>query len=412
MPNSQGVPQWHARFTRADKSRTTWLPLDPTIPPGDEARARTCAAWLASQVKHVDVVKGIEPVASYAERWLADREGRIVAVADNRSRMRLHILPLIGECDVRTFSRNDVEAVRDSLDAKIASGELAWGTAAGCWHLLTTMCRDAMSSKQKALRVRDDNPCRDVKPPETGEAKAKQYLYPSEFLAFVSCERVPLRWRRAVALAVYTYAREGELRALRWDGGDLDMDHGTLAITRAVNTRTGKIDSTKSGETRRFAVEAELLPLLRMMKREAHGRGPMFPIPKLGNMADRLRRWLKRAGVTRPELHNATATSKAITWHDLRATGITWMAVRGDAPLTIKQRAGHSAFSTTEVYIRTAEAIRAGFGVAFPPLPACLLGRGASDNVIEASVTEKISRSAVKQARSSRNGIYPELHHA
>jgi hypothetical protein len=51
MPNSQGVPQWHARFTRADKSRTTWLPLDPTIPADDEPRARRCAAGLATQVK-------------------------------------------------------------------------------------------------------------------------------------------------------------------------------------------------------------------------------------------------------------------------------------------------------------------------------------------------------------------------
>jgi len=67
-------------------------------------------------------------------------------------------------------------------------------------------------------------------------------------------------------------------------------------------------------------------------------------------------------------------TAKRLTWHDLRATGITWMAARGDDPLRIKQHAGHSTFSTTEQYIRTAEAIRDGFGDVFPELPACLLG--------------------------------------
>jgi hypothetical protein len=49
------------------------------------------------------------------------------------------------------------------------------------------------------------------------------------------------------------------------------------------------------------------------------------------------------------------------------------MAVRGDDPLKIKQRAGHSTFSTTEIYIREAEAVREGFGDVFPTLPACLI---------------------------------------
>src|SRR5579864_4228653 len=91
-------------------------------------------------------------------------------------------------------------------------------------------------------------------------------------------------------------------------------------------------------------------------------------------MSRDLQRWLKKAGVNRPELHESNTTRKALTWHDLRATGITWMAVRGDDPLKIKQRAGHAAFSTTEVYIREAEAVREGFGEVFPPLPTGPLG--------------------------------------
>ncbi|MBK7398397.1 MAG: site-specific integrase [Myxococcales bacterium] len=49
--------------------------------------------------------------------------------------------------------------------------------------------------------------------------------------------------------------------------------------------------------------------------------------------------------------------------HDLRATGITWMAVRGDDPLKIRQRAGHQHIATK---MRLAEDVRAGFGEAFP----------------------------------------------
>jgi hypothetical protein len=70
-------------------------------------------------------------------------------------------------------------------------------------------------------------------------------------------------------------------------------------------------------------------------------------------------------------------TRKAITFYDLRATGITWMALRADNPMAIKQRAGHRRFETTEGYIREAENLRAAdAGAPFPPLPAPLLGSG------------------------------------
>ena len=58
--------------------------------------------------------------------------------------------------------------------------------------------------------------------------------------------------------------------------------------------------------------------------------------------------------------------------HDLRATGITWMAVRGDEPLAIQQRAGHRSFNTTLRYINAAEVLEDGFGEPFPVLPATL----------------------------------------
>jgi hypothetical protein len=92
------------------------------------------------------------------------------------------------------------------------------------------------------------------------------------------------------------------------------------------------------------------------------------------HMSRGLRRWLRVAKVDRAALHIGTPTQKALTWHDLRATGLTWMAVRGDDPLKIRQRAGHSTFSTTELYVREAEAVREGFGDPFPVLPETLLG--------------------------------------
>jgi integrase len=397
-----GLKCWHGRFTLADGSRTDFRALDrePPIPLTDRPAAEAYAAEVATIVVRDGIVPEHvkETVGEYAARWLDDREGRVKSLRSDRARMRLYVLPTLGLLDVRTFTRDDVEGLRDALDRKITRGELAWKTAANVWTLATSMANDLVNAKKREFRVRDDNPARDVKPPERGTRKAKQYLYPSEFLTFVTCERIPLRWRRAVALAVYTYARDGELRALRWDGGDVDVKHGVLSITRAYNQGTRRAEQTKTGATRRFSVEPNLMPLLGAMRREARGKGAVIILSAQVNMARKLRMYLKKAGVLRPELHKRTPTRAPLTFHDLRATGITWCAVRGDDPLKIKQRAGHATFQTTEGYIREGEAVREGFGDVFPPLPACLLGRGGSFGPVSA-------RPELKTKSSQNQGV-------
>jgi hypothetical protein len=94
----------------------------------------------------------------------------------------------------------------------------------------------------------------------------------------------------------------------------------------------------------------------------------------LGRVVARtFRSLLLRAGVTRRELHEALPTRQPITFRDLRATRITWQAVRGDEPMRIMQRAGHSDFETTMRYVRTAEELREGFGDVLPELPESLM---------------------------------------
>lgn len=178
-----------------------------------------------------------------------------------------------------------------------------------------------------------------------------------------------MRWRRAIALAIYMFPRAGELRALEWS--DVDLEHGTVHIHQALEHRSRAVKSTKRREG------PVLLPLLRVLHAEASGKGEVMPIPN--RMASRLREWLGKAKITRKELTDETSkTTKPLAWHDLRATGLTWCAVRGDGPLKIMSRAGHEDFATTPIYIRTAEAIRGGLWGPDAALPACLLGPALS----------------------------------
>ena len=138
--------------------------------------------------------------------------------------------------------------------------------------------------------------------------------------------------RRTYALMVYLYLRPGELDALTLHE-DVDLEHGVVHVHRATCGRTGQEKVVKTGDTRRVAIEAELMPLLEAIHAEADGEwGKVAPLLGLDdNLARQLRNDLKLAGVTRKELFvEGDPTRKAMTFYDLRATGITWMALRRD----------------------------------------------------------------------------------
>lgn len=122
---------------------------------------------------------------------------------------------------------------------------------------------------------------------------------------------------------------------------------------------------------------------------------------------------LPAAGVKRVELLHGNAQRKHLTFHDLRATGITWCAVRADEPLRIKQRAGHRTFGTTEGYIREAENLAVGFGEPFPELPADLTdpaGFGSFGFVSEFRYRQTPQTSRDLRREGDSNPWYPHGH--
>src|SRR5262249_17919242 len=140
------------------------------------------------------------------------------------------------------------------------------------WSVVTKMFADAQSSKTAALRVRSDNPAAGVAGPDRGVTRSKTYLYPGEFLALVSCPRVPLAWRRLCAFPTYPYLRAGELEALGPE--DVDVERALIHVHRAVDRSRNGVKGTKSQLARRVPIEPALLPLARTLRQEA--RGPRF----------------------------------------------------------------------------------------------------------------------------------------
>lgn len=404
---------WWGKLTLANGKRSPWIELGlwPNSPQG-KARAKESCAAASERAREMKLEAAPkrdsappsagEKLEDYIDRWIADREARGLSRADvDRGRLRQHLLPYLKGRPIAQIERVDLERVVERLDERVRAGEITWKTALNAWVAIRKLFDDARNAKTLSLRVLEKKPAADVRGPDRGARKSKAYLYPSEFRAFARFEEVPLEWRRLVALAVYTYTRAGELAALDWS--DVDLERGVLHVHRAVDVR-GKLKATKTGTARRLPIEPELLPLLKVMHEESGGRGRVVPwMPSTHNLSSSLRKQLRAAGLAREELFvEGDATRKPMTFHDLRSTGCTWMALRRDDPLKIMQRAGHSDFKTTQLYVREAENLMTLVGEPFPALPSELLKRATPG-------IEKAARSRIVRGIVSRRPNYAKL---
>lgn len=366
--------RWGARVPTPDGQRTP-VYFDG-VGEHEIERAKSLAKRAAELARgYVAPTKGArELLLDWSDRWVVERELRKLSSApEDRRTLKNHILPVLGGLAVADVTADDLRGFVAKLDGRVRAGGFAAKTAANIWGIVRAMFRDASRSKQADLRVREDNPAVNVQGPDAGERVELQFLYPSEFLALVLCEKVPLRWRRLYAVATYLGVRAGELAGLQWDA--VDLEHATAHVHAAIDrVRAPKrTKGTKTKRARRIGLEANLVPLLCAMHAEAAGKGPVLALPSAGEMSRKLRVHLKRAGVTRADLFAREATRRPIRFHDTRSSCLTWMAVRGDNPIAIRERAGHGGLAMTEKYIRTAQALAPGFGVPFPELPAGLL---------------------------------------
>ncbi len=293
------------------------------------------------------------------------------------------VSPIIGAAPIATVGRDDIERLRDELDAAIlrhrASGRaprnLMPKSALNVWSLVTRAFRHAQNSKVRSLRVRSDNPTTGVLPPERGDGRRRTFLYPVEVAQLLACPDVPRQWREVYAVAVYTYLRPGELVELRFS--DVDLEAGVLHITRSFDwtTKEAKPPKTSNG-IRTVPIPSSLLPLLRARAKGAPREALVLPeLLKTGEftMATRLREHLRLAGVDRAQLSADNATHMPVNFRSCRDTGITWLALAGVDVARMQRRAGHDDITTTLGYVKLAEDFGGLLGTPFEELPSGLL---------------------------------------
>lgn len=354
----------------------------------------------SEEARKRDVSKG-ETCERYFRRLTLAREGEgIRDVRKEKTVWGKWLAPRIGARPIAQVTRDEIESIRDVLDDQVRqriktglTAGLSGATAQNVWSVLRTMFKEAMSSRDRALRVRGDDPTHGHKPPLKTPKRQKTFIYPNEFAKLLAAAEnaVPREWREVYAVAGYTYVRPEVLQALTWR--DVDFDAATLQVSKATDARTGKPKALPKtmNAVRAVPIEAALLPLLRRMMHEGCDEDAAI-LPVLGKLNDKFRAkqfrdHLRAAGVTRPRLFEETATLLQIDFRSCRDSGITWLALSGLDVAKIMRRAGHEELSTTLGYVKMAEDLSGKVGTPFGPLPADLLrpNKGRSEGVVWAT---------------------------
>ncbi len=190
--------------------------------------------------------------------------------------------------------------------------------------------------------VIDRNPCNGISV-QTPEVDAK-VLTNSEVEIFLrEAKLTNHRFYPMWVMALMTGCRSGELYALRWV--DADSEAGTISVSRSWSSKNG-FGTTKSQRSRIVPISESLSQFLRKLRSG----------PKLDDdfILPRLKEWDRgeQAKITREFCSSIGVTE--IKFHDLRATFITNLLMRGETLARVMSIVGHSQLKTTNGYLRKA----------------------------------------------------------
>jgi integrase len=380
--------------------------LPASIRPDQAEVAKAVAKTVAEALRRGEGIdpgfgETVEQWAARRYRWLADRP-QTETLEQRKARWIKWVDPILGKLIMVDVTTDDIRRMAQHLEDSVADETIAPKYAINLWGEVTRAFADACEANDAAIRVRKDNPCDKVRGPERGELRSKPFLRPHEIMTLLSCEDVACYRRELYAVAIYTAARIGEIRALTL--ADVDFDAMQITIAKQADRFGDVKGKTKTRRARVVRIEPNLVPLLRILVARKGKR--LLDVPNEDH-AGLLRADLLMAWVQREALFADDDLRMQLTFHGLRDTCLTHMAVRRDPPQDVQWRAGHTTPATTERYIAQAR-YEAGdnFGTPLPPLPAELLTEAARE-VSERNRGFGSSRREFLEESVRRRGLEP-----
>lgn len=247
----------------------------------------------------------------------------------DQTRLDLHVLPVIGAKRMKDISASDIEAVKVAVQEKGRS-------AATVKHCLQCI-RAVYNHAARMGRYVGENPTRNVRFPKLDNARIRFFTEEQ------ADQLLGALWERSIdvhdmaLLSLLTGLRFSEVARLRWEF--VNQDHGVLNIV-----------DTKSGSSRQAYIDNEELAEMFQRRRESAMGGLVFPGPIHGGVMkdcpDVFVKTVNGLGFN----DGITDTRQRLTFHSLRHTFASWLALRGTPVFTLKELMGHKTIEMTMRY--------------------------------------------------------------
>lgn len=264
------------------------------------------------------------------------------------------MLKFFGKKKVKDITALDIERYLASLDKDGVrldgkKGGYSQKTKRHHYMLLSSILKKAVKWK-----MIDENPCKDVDPPEVEEKEAKHYEPEQVAQLLEHLKNAEMKYKVFVHVALFTGFRRSEIMGLEWK--DIDLDNNIIKLCRTSQYTAEKgiftVSKLKNGKPSRIITIPEgTTKLLKLYKEfqdnqknragdnwEEHDRlftqdngKPMHPDTPYQWFTD----FLKEKNLPK------------ITVHQLRHTHISMLIYNGMDIVAVSKRAGHQKVSTT-----------------------------------------------------------------
>lgn len=305
--------------------KTIYLGSFPTRQEAEEAEGE--AKYIRAQVRKGNLPADTDPRRTFgeaAEAWKAALKKRRSRSQDQyANRLKLHLLPDLGDTKLVDIAPATVASLRDDLAARYAPATVN----------ATLGCLSSAFSYFKRQGWIGSNPCHGIESIENPNANAYNWIKTREEGSRL-LEACKPELAVMVAFALATGLRQEEQLHLRWDDVDLER--------RLITVHRGRHGTPKSGRVRHVPIVDTLLPLLRRARLGRAGAALVFPgddgaLLPAAALRGRFQRAVKRTGLT-------------LRWHDCRHTFATWYMQDGGDLYRLSKILGHSSIRVTEKY--------------------------------------------------------------